>query len=256
MFGWFKKRKRNQFAKMPTPSDWIATLETHMPVFQKFSKEDREELLTHTKILFHEKEFIGAHDLEVTEPMIVFICAQASMLLLHREPSYFPNVNTVIIYETAFASTINQGIGGGIYLKKYQARVGESNHKTKVVVLAWDSVVYGAENPTDGKNVVLHEFAHQLDSETGNVNGAPVLSSNSSYRMWGCEMLKEYEHLKSDIAHHHKTFIDKYGATNHAEFFAVITEAFFEKPLGMQRKHPQMYKLLSEFYKQNPADYL
>lgn len=252
MFERLKDKRRERLKAMPTPEAWRTLLDREMAVYKCLSPDDRAELEGHTKVLLAEKSFVGANGLVVTDEMRVLICAQAAMLLLHRTAHYFPNVDTVVIYEDAFVSNIREDMGGA-YLSKPQARIGESNAKTGVVVLAWATVRTEAANPKCGRNVVLHEFAHQLDSENGYVDGAPALSSSSAYRAWSRVMSHEFEHLRKDVEHHHKTFIDEYGATSPAEFFAVITEAFFEKPCGLKRRHPELYDLLADFYQQNPA---
>jgi len=106
---------------------------------------------------------------------------------------------------------------------------------------------------TDGRNVVFHEFAHQLDSESGAAEGAPDLRSRSRYVAWARVLGHEFEALREDIRTHHATLLDHYGATNPAEFFAVATECFFERPVALKRKHKELYGQLSEFYRQDPA---
>jgi Mlc titration factor MtfA (ptsG expression regulator) len=255
IFKWLRNRRRKKVISSDSPSGLVKTLESWLPLYSRLNKKDRLELIGHVNVLLNEKRFIGAHDLKVTDQMKFLICGQAAMLLLHRKTNYFPNVNNIIIYESAFASMIDEGIGGNTYIKKYQPRVGESNSHTGTIVLSWASALAGASNPSDGQNVVLHEFAHQLDSEDGKTNGAPLLPSNTAYRVWAKEMTKEFYQLQDDLRKDRKTFIDKYGATNPAEFFAVITESFFEKPQGLKKKYPDLYKVLSKFYKQDPTSY-
>lgn len=252
---WLRDRRRKKVTSMPPPVGLLQTLEKELPLFSSLSTDDKKELINHTKILLNEKHFVGAHDLTVTDRMKFLICAQAAILLLHRQTDYFPNVSNIVLYESSFASMVDEGIGGDVYIQKYQSRVGESNYRTGTVVLSWTSTFEGAQNPSDGHNVVLHEFAHQLDSETGSTNGAPLLSSNTAYRVWAKEMTKDFYELQHDIKKHQKSFIDQYGATNPAEFFAVLTEAFFEKPKGLKRHHPELYTVLSNFYKQDPVKY-
>jgi Mlc titration factor MtfA (ptsG expression regulator) len=103
---------------------------------------------------------------------------------------------------------------------------------------------------------VLHEFAQQLDMENNAADGAPVLARRSMYVAWARVLGNEYEHLQRDVAHQHRTVMDAYGATNPAEFFAVATETFFEKPLQLREKHPELYEQLREFYEQDPATWL
>ena len=105
----------------------------------------------------------------------------------------------------------------------------------------------------DGHNVVLHEFAHQLDQEDGVVNGAPLLPRTSLYRTWARILGREYQTLLADAAADRPTLLDKYGANNPAEFFAVVTECFFEKPQQLRQRHPELYEELKQYYRQDPA---
>ena len=129
----------------------------------------------------------------------------------------------------------------------------ESWHYGKII-LSWDDVEKGIRNFQDGQNVVLHEFSYQLDSESGSANGAPILHSNS-YTTWANILSKEFEELNKDFTDLHKSVMDYYGATNPAEFFAVATEAFFEKPAKLREKHPELFEVLRKYYALNPADW-
>jgi Mlc titration factor MtfA (ptsG expression regulator) len=133
-------------------------------------------------------------------------------------------------------------------------RLGESWHRG-AVVLAWDDVLHGAADPRDGHDVVLHEFAHQLDQEDGAANGAPRLPKPSMYAAWARVLGEEFEGLAESREQHRRTVLDKYGATNPAEFFAVATEAFFEKPLQLRKRHAELYEQLAAFYRQDPASW-
>ena len=120
-------------------------------------------------------------------------------------------------------------------------------------MLSWDDVRRGAADIHDGHNVVFHEFAHQLDAESGSTEGAPALGRRSSYLAWARVLSSEYERLRDDVAHHRHTLLDAYGATSPAEFFAVVTECFFERPRDLLRRHPGLYAQLAEFFRQDPA---
>ena len=133
-----------------------------------------------------------------------------------------------------------------------QARLGESWHRG-AVVLSWDDVRRGAADIHDAQNVVLHEFAHQLDSESGGVEGLPDLPRGSLVSAWARVLGREYRELAEEIRRRHATLLDPYGATNPAEFFAVATETFFERPLALRRRHPELYEQLKLFYRQDPA---
>jgi Mlc titration factor MtfA (ptsG expression regulator) len=123
------------------------------------------------------------------------------------------------------------------------------------LVLAWDAVRRGAADPTDGVNLVLHEFAHQLDFENQSSDGTPSLETRGDYKIWGKVMSREFEALRDALEAGEDTFLDDYGATNPAEFFAVITEAFFERPRALKRNHPALFMQLQRFYQQDPTTY-
>jgi Mlc titration factor MtfA (ptsG expression regulator) len=133
--------------------------------------------------------------------------------------------------------------------------LGES-WKRGPIVLSWDDVLRGSADPNDGHNVVFHEFAHALDSESGAMEGAPSLPHATMYTAWARVLGNEYNSLIIDLEQNHRHLIDAYGASSPAEFFAVVTEAFFEKPIQLKNRHPVLYEQMSSFYRQDPASRL
>ncbi len=251
MFG-FKHRRRARLCEKPFPPKWLRILEQNVSIYNQLSDEDKAELQNHIRIFLHEKRFEGCAGQQITDEVRVTIAAQACLLLLHRDTDYFPHLKTILVYPSKYASIQKQHIGAGIVVEAQQTRLGESWHRGPVV-LSWDDVRHGAYNPDDGRNVTLHEFAHQLDDEDGDTDGAPALAKRSMYKPWARIMQHEYDVLRDDLEKHRRTFIDAYGSTNPAEFFAVITEAFFEKPRQFKHKHPALYDLLKDFYQQDPT---
>jgi Mlc titration factor MtfA (ptsG expression regulator) len=143
-------------------------------------------------------------------------------------------------------------MAGGAVAEDTEVRMGESwNHGS--VVLSWDDVRRSAADIDDGHNVVFHEFAHQLDSSGGKRDSTPVVQSSSNYIAWARTLRKDYEKLRHEVSRNSATLLDEYGATNPAEFFAVATECFFEKPKELQKLHPDLYQELKRFYQQHPA---
>lgn len=240
----FVKRRRDKIQRQPFPGEWETILEKNFPQYQKLPAHLREDLKNKMKVFLHEKKFHGCHDLEITETMKVLIAAQACLLLLNRDTNYFPKLVTVIVYPTAYKSG---DFGGPVF--------GESWNSGELV-LSWDSSLHGATNMFDGKNVVFHEFAHQLDQEDGVADGAPILEKRSAYASWATILGEEYETLIKKKKRHRKTVLRKYGATAPAEFFAVATEAFFEKPRQLDKKHPELYQELKSYYKVDPLEWL
>jgi len=145
-------------------------------------------------------------------------------------------------------------IGGVILEDDASARIGES-WGNGAVVLAWDHVRGGASDFSDGHNVVLHEFGHQLDQGSGEANGAPPLEQRTTYRSWGKILGGEYKHLRDKVTRHKRDVLDFYGATNPAEFFAVATETFFEKPRELEKEHPELFEELKKYYSLDPREW-
>jgi Mlc titration factor MtfA (ptsG expression regulator) len=148
-----------------------------------------------------------------------------------------------------------RSIGGGIWEEGDEERLGHTHERMGVIVLAWDAALHGSRIWNDGPNVVLHEFAHQLDFENASTDGTPLLDSRQQYISWARVLGAEYEQLRHIEASGGDSFLDTYGASNPAEFFAVVTEFFFERPAELQLRHPSLYEELRKFYRQDPASF-
>jgi Mlc titration factor MtfA (ptsG expression regulator) len=255
MFGFFKQKRREQRRAAPFPAEWLEIIERNVPLYGRLPEPDRTELQGHIQVFLDEKVFEGCGGLELTDEIRLTIAAQACLLLLHRETDYYKRLITILVYPSAYVAKGVESLGGGVVLEGPQGRLGEA-WTDGVVVLSWDSVRSGAADIRDGQNVVLHEFAHQLDQEDGVADGAPILERRSSYVAWARDLGSEYEQLREDKKRNRKTVLDTYGATNPAEFFAVATECFFEKPAQLKKKHPELYEELKEYYRQDPEQLL
>jgi Mlc titration factor MtfA (ptsG expression regulator) len=252
MFAWLSRWRRKAIRRRPFPAEWRAIIEKNVPFAACLPPADRTELEGHIQVLLEEKYFEGCGGLQITDEARVTIATQACVLLLHRETDYYPNLVSILVYPSTYLVPGGQRAADGLVAEGSQARLGESWARD-VVVLAWDSVLSGAADIHDGHNVVLHEFAHQLDQECNAGQGVPVLPRRSMYVAWARVLGHDFEQLVRDTQHHHRTLMDQYGATNPAEFFAVATETFFEKPRRLREKHPQLYSQLQQFYRQDPA---
>lgn len=254
MFGLFesRRRRRERLRAGPFPEEWETILRRNVPLYGRLDEADREELREHILVFLAEKRFEGCGGLALTDEIRVTIAAQACLLLLHRETDDYPRLVTILVYPHAYVAHSRQPIGGGVVLEGEVARLGEA-WRDGVVVLAWDDVLAGAADIHDGHNVVLHEFAHQLDQEDGDADGAPILERRSRYVAWARVLGAEYEQLRRDTAHGRRSVLDDYGATNPAEFFAVATECFFEKPIQLRKRHPALFEELRDFYRFDPS---
>jgi len=251
MFG-FKARRRAKLRQTPLPEAWWTIIDRRVPYVATRSKQDREELAGIVQILLAEKNFEGCGGLEMTDEIRVTIAAQAAVLLLHRDTDFYPTLKSILAYPHAFVSRMRQQQPDGTVIEGPQVRLGESWLRG-ALVLSWDDVVRGANDPDDGRNVVFHEFAHQLDGESGSMEGAPALNTPTRYRAWARVLGAEYDDLINAVHEGHHTLLDPYGSTNPAEFFAVATELFFERPAQMKRYYPDLYDQLVSFYAQSPA---
>lgn len=254
MFDFFKNRRRAELREQPLSEEERAILDKNIPYLSGLATEDRAELEVLVRIFVAEKSFEGCGGLELTDEIKLTIAGQACLLLLHRETDIYPNVDAILVYPSAYRVPTEERDGFVVVLGD-QTRLGESWQRG-LVVLAWDHVLSGASEPHDGQNVVLHEFAHQLDSEDGVMNGTPDLGSaraRARYTSWAQVLGDEFDELSQRLHAGRRSDIDPYGATNPAEFFAVLTEMFFEKPRALKRQHAELYAELAEFYKQDPA---
>jgi len=250
MFG-LKNRRRKKISTQPFPPDWLPIVEKNIPRFQALPAEDRRELLKDILIFLAEKNFEGCGGLSLTDEIRVTIAAQACLLLLHRKNDDYPRLQSILVYPHAYRVDGKKVSSGGFIREGPEIRAGESWSRG-AVVLSWDDVKKSASDLRDGHNVVLHEFAHQLDQEDGAADGIPVLGERSRYTAWARVLGREYRELVSEIEKGHRTDIDPYGALSPAEFFAVVTECFFEKPAALRRRHPELYRQLRLFYRQDP----
>jgi hypothetical protein len=253
-----RDHKRKALLAEPMPDEWRGFIEANVAHYAYLSDDEKRRLEDDTRVFVAEKvwEAGGEHDL--TDEMKVTVAAQACLLLLGwddvRRTDLFPNVPTVIVYPTGYHATERGARAGGfVRVEESSARLGEAWSSDLPVVLSWHSAREGGVIPDDAHNVVLHEFAHKLDMIDGAADGVPRLSSGEAYDAWAEVMSQEYAALQHDAEKHHKSFLDHYGATNEAEFFAVATEAFFEKSVRMRNEHPRLYEVMRDYYQQDPA---
>ncbi len=251
MRAWLRARRRARIRRRPFPAAWEDILRRNAPFFRRLSKEDRAELREHIRVFLVEKRFEGAAGLRITDEIRVTIAAYACLLLLHRPTDYYPGLYTIIVYPGAYVAERVVREGYGIVTERAETRLGESSPRG-AVVLSWDAVA-AASDVGDCRNVVLHEFAHQLDAEDGSVEGAPALDDRSRYVAWARILGEEYERLRRDTALGRRTLLDRYGATSPAEFFAVATECFFTRPELLRARHPELYGELRDYYRQDPS---
>ncbi len=255
MFQLFKNRRRRRLRARPVPHEWRAIITRNLPFFARLSADDQRELLGHVQVFLAEKRFEGCAGLELTDEIRLTIATQACLLLLHRKTDYYPLLITILVYPSGFIVDQARHIGSDIWQEGKEGRLGETGRQMGSLVLAWDAAKGGALDPSDGKNLVLHEFAHQLDFEDFTADGAPLLASRNDKLSWSSVMRVEFAALQAADQTGIPTLLDGYGATNPAEFFAVATEAFFERPHALRQARPHLYGEMQRFFRQDPELY-
>jgi MtfA peptidase len=251
----FRERRRRWLRAQFFPEYWLATIKRNVAFFHRLSARDRAELLGHVQVFLAEKRFEGCDGLEITDEIRVTIAAQACLLLLHRRTDHFPRLLTVLVYPSTYVAEERRHVHGHVWQEGKMARLGETGRWLDAIVLAWDAVKSGAADPSDGKNVVLHEFAHQLDYENLAEDGAPALETRDQQLSWQEVMQSEFASLRIADETGIPTLLDTYGASDPAEFFAVSVEAFFEQPCALRARHPRLYAELQNYFHQDPVEY-
>lgn len=254
IFGFLKRRRRRRILSKPFPESHREILEGQFPLYQKLPADAQASLKDLVMIFLAEKQFEGCRGFEVSEEIRVLIAAQACLLLIGNPDREYTKLKSILVYPRAYAAESEQISEGGIVTVSNHQVLGQS-WEQGLVSLSWESTRRGAANMHDGRNVVIHEFAHQLDQEDGIANGLPVLRSRCRYAAWKTVLGEEYERLQDRVEKGRKTIMDAYGATHPAEFFAVASECFFEKPKQLKQHRPELYRELQIFYGQDPVEY-
>jgi Mlc titration factor MtfA (ptsG expression regulator) len=253
--------RRRHLLRQPIPPGWTDHLSRDWHLFPRLPEPVREAVLRAVQVLRAEKRFEACGGLEeVTEEMKLLILAQAALLLVGRpEPEhlYYPDLVTILVYPGAYRDRGHRTFSLRDERLREDIRLGES-WDSGSVVLAWDSVRAGAANAHDGVNVVFHEFAHQIDRQDGATDGTPELEDGGEYLHWSEVFRVRYEELLDQVERGRRPsrpLLDDYGASAPEEFFAVATEAFFERAARMDREMPDLYDELADFYGLDPASW-
>ncbi len=245
--------RRQRIGRRPFPAAWRDIVRRRVPLARELPAVHQLRLRKSIQVLLAEVPFIGCAGLVVTDEMRVTIAAQAAFLLLGRGGS-FGNLREVLVYPDHFVVPRNGPGSGGVVHEGRDVLSGQSWQRGQVIV-AWDAVRDGADDPHDGANVVFHEFAHQLDQDTGAANGAPYVGRGAQQQTWARVMMQEFGALASRLARDEPGLIDPYAATHPAEFFAVTSELFFERPADLATERPALYEQLRRCYRVDPASW-
>jgi MtfA peptidase len=233
------------------PASWRLALRSGVPLTYRLTPAQRERLLQKIQQLVQGCRWEGCGGLQLTEDMQVIIAAHACLLVLEHPGEPYPTLRNILVYPGTFQPRRFTWTPSADFEQEEPA-LGES-WKHGVVILAWESAREGASDPEDGHNVMLHEFAHQLDAASGQHDGIPRIPDATALSSWTAMLGSDFERLLREAEAGTLGVLDHYGATNHAEFFAVATEAFFERPTELRRDRPELYIALRSYYRQDPA---
>lgn len=250
----YPRYRRKKTDATPFPAPWLQILRRSLPIYKTMWPDQQRELRQLIKRFVDHKQFVGCAGQVIDDEVRITIAAHACLLLLNRPSHEYQDLRAVLVYPSGFRVQHDKHDEFGLVTKGEHFLIGESWSNGKVI-LAWDSVQQSVQNFADGQNVVLHEFAHQLDHESGITNGAPLLYNKGAYGDWARIFSAEFLHLQHASAAHQQTLIDAYGASNPAEFFAVVTETFYERPHDMAAQHAQLFDELKSYYRVDPREW-
>lgn len=248
MWRYLKNRRRRRLREAPFPEAWDKILRTGVRYYARLPTALQEELRAHTAVFLAEKHFEGCGGQRITDEVRVSIASLASLLLLGLDTDHYPGLQTILVYPDAFLMKRDDSNDLGMVSEEEEVGVGES-WSLGAVVLSWAEIKADLR-VFNGRNVILHEFAHQLYD-----NGEAYPASVAEAQSWVELFDRHFERHCRGVAGGRRTFLDEYGAEDPAEFFSVITEAFFEKPVAFQQRLPDLYDGLRKCYRQDPASY-
>jgi Mlc titration factor MtfA (ptsG expression regulator) len=248
---WFKEWRRERILKRSSLDDglWRSVIERY-PFTRALTPEERASLRERVVLFLHEKSIVGAGGLALRDEMRMCIAAQACMLILNLDLDCYRGWVEVIVYPDEFVAEYEYVDEDGIAHRVEEPMTGESWLEGPVILSWADAELRGGET---GYNVVIHEFAHKLDMLNGDANGFPPLHAGMDRAAWSRVFGAAYEDFKGRVERREPSEIDAYAAEHPAEFFAVLSEAFFETPRAVLGEYVDVYRQLAAFYRQDPA---
>jgi len=246
LLAWFRRDRAPEVVFLP---EWRELLARRMRHWNVLSAAERDRLEHLALGLMVNTGWEAANGFEITSEMQVLIAAQAALLILGLPDDSYRLVRSILVHPTTVMLTGEHSQVPGIMSREPMPIVGLAEHRGPVMIV-WDTVVNDARHPGNGHNVVFHEFAHQLDMLDGTVDGTPPLATPEQFDRWVEVCTAVYERVMDGTAGH---TLDPYAGVNPGEFFAVATEVFFDDPHGLRREHPDLYDVLKDFYRQDPA---
>lgn len=254
MFGWGKGRRRRELLATPLPPEQRARMHAVAPLTARLPEALRARHEGAVQVLLAEKRWEGAGGLDVTGDMRLAIAGQAALLQLRAGADYYPGLHSIVIYPTAFNVAHERVDDDGLVHVEEDELSGESWGQG-TVVLGWDDVRRESRK-RDGYNVVLHEFAHQLDDEAGEADGLPKLRDGALAARWPEVFAAAFAEHGRRLKRRREVLFDADAADDPAEFLATAVELFFEFPRDLQREYGGVYEALRDWLELDPAAFL
>tara|TARA_R110002096_G_scaffold50904_3_gene133240 strand:- start:556 stop:1383 length:828 start_codon:yes stop_codon:yes gene_type:complete len=247
----YRTWRRDRELEQPFPEVWRKHLQSAVPLYCQLPTQLKKTLEKQVQLFLAEKDFYGCDGFEVNDRVRVAIAGHACLLTVMRSYADYDEVRSILVYPDVYRVQTPERDGMVVSVSN-QVRAGEASSMGQVV-LAWAECESGAMQAKSTHNVILHEFAHQLDYLDGSADGAPPLSGEHAEE-WQQTMTIAYDNLRHSLKHQRKSWLDPYGATKPAEFFAVLTETFYQQPQHLKEQQPAVYNLLRDFYRIDPEE--
>lgn len=244
--------KRKWIQRRPFPGRWQQVLNDRIPVYRRLPDKARDKLRSRMQIFLNEKLFEGCGGFSLTEEHQVIVAAHACMLILEEHSGYYPNLNSILVYPADYVAPVYEQGAGSVVREGWESRSGESWNPGNIV-LSWNDIRRDLENPSDGENLIYHEFTHQLDYQYGLSSGIDPDGRTDSEDEWTLELARTYRTLVRKAQRRSHDVLDLYGATAPAECLAVAVECFMEKPEALRRHYPELYRHLTSFFGFDPG---
>lgn len=248
---WLGRLRRARLYRRPFKTQWRQIVERNVPLYNRLPEDLKPLLHGHINYFLEDKKFIGCSGLVITDDIRLTVAANACLLVLKRNKTIFPGFKTILVYPDTYVAR-EVRYEGLVEIHSDSVRSGESWHRGPVV-LSWADITKATHGSSNSHNLVLHEFAHKLDEENSLMDGLPILRDSSHYSEWAKVLSREYDHFLHRVESCDNDIIDEYGAESAAEFFAVISESFFEHPTPFKERLPQLYGQLARYYDLDPA---
>ncbi|HQR07068.1 MAG TPA: zinc-dependent peptidase [Gemmatales bacterium] len=249
-FTWFRDRRRQKWLQAPWPAEWMQFLERNVAHYRLLDVKQQKQLRDIARILIEEKYWEACNGVEMTDEIKVTISAQAALPLLGIEHDYYERVMSILVYPSTFLTARPDDNTDDAFVPD-KAVLGQAVYRGPVI-LAWDEVLHEGRYPEEGSNVVVHEFAHQLDFLDNSVDGVPPLANKKDRERWLQVMNQALEQHRQTLDHHQRTFFSPAAAESLTEFFAYSSELYFCRPIELSAHYPQVFEMLQSYYRIDP----